>query len=262
MIVWTSRSVSREIPISKPSIVALIPARAGSKRVKNKNRRLLAGKPLIAYTAEAAIASGIFSDVMVCSDDDYIFDYVLRTWPDVNYRARPPVDDNQPDIEWVSDALDVVTAARLSQPDAFAILRPTSPFRMAETIRLAWKVFQSTPCDSLRAVRYARENPYKMWHPRDGVIEPFIDNLDTKGTPWHSLPSQQTMGTLYVQTGGFEMAWTRVVRAVPPTISGERVIPFHLEGPEAFDINTEDDWQEAERLCVEILPHPFMEYLG
>ncbi len=230
-----------------PSIVALIPARAGSKRVPGKNTRYLRGKPLIAWTIEAALQSGIFADIMVCSDDDHIFDYVLKIYPSVNYRARPLVDDNQPDIEWVADALDVVTAARLHQPDAFAILRPTSPFRTAASIRLAWQVFQKTPCDSLRAVRVARENPFKMWQPRDGVIEPLVDERDSHGTPWHSLPSQQTMGTLYVQTGGLEIAWRRVVEADPPTISGERVIPFHLEGLEALDINTETDWQEAER---------------
>src|SRR6185503_10081671 len=135
-----------------------------------------------------------------------------------------------------------------------SILRPTSPFRTAETIRLAWKVFTSTPCDSLRAVRYARENPFKMWQPRDGVMEPLIDERDTKGTPWHSLPSQHTMGTLYVQTGGLEIAWRRVLDVDPPTISGERVVPFHLEGPESFDINTEDDWVEAERLALRSVP--------
>lgn len=234
------------------TIVALIPARAGSKRIPGKNTRLLAGRPLIAYTIAAAQQSGIFADIQIWTDDPALHMYAAEHFSVRTY-VREPSSDDEPDIAWVR------VWAKNATADAFAILRPTSPFRTAVSIRLAHQCFSRWPCDSIRAVRRAHENPYKMWWPRVGeMIRPVFEKHDTKGTPYHSLPSQFTMGSMYVQTGSLEMAWTRVV-AETQTISGEIVYPFHQEGPETFDLNTEDDWAEAQRLIAQGVPLPLIE---
>lgn len=230
-------------------IVALIPARAGSKRIPGKNMRPLAGRPLIAYTIMAALESRVFSDVLICSDDDHVFAYALGC-EHVSYRSRPPVPDDQPDIEWVRDALDTVTAARLDQPNAFAILRPTSPFRTAETIKRAIAQFQRSEVHSLRAVQPVREHPGKMWlwEWPGFPMTPLWNRARDGDTPFHSRPTQ-TLPQVYVQNASLEIAWSYVVNAFG-TISGTKVAPFFTEGYEGFDLNTEEDWQRAEQLIA------------
>ena len=97
------------------SMVALIPARVGSKRVSGKNMKLLAGRPITAYAIEAAKQSKVFTRVLICTDDDDVAR--LAYAPDVYWRE--PVADDQADIVWVSGAL----ASLMLRPDAFAIVR-------------------------------------------------------------------------------------------------------------------------------------------
>lgn len=246
-----------------PSIVALIPARAGSKRVPGKNTRLLAGKPLLAYTIEAAQQSGIFCDVAVSSDDERAWDICLHYSTHLIERPERLATDGSPDIDWVRHALEDYKA------DAFAILRPTSPFRTAETIRRAWEQFQvNQPCHSMRAVQPVKEHPGKMWQVLNGRLTPLIGREwpaayeDYQGfktrvdAPWHSQPTQM-LPQVYVQNASLEIAWSYVVPAFD-TISGNRIMAFFAEGDEGFDINTEADWMEAERRML----HQPVEYLG
>ena len=113
-----------------PAAVALIPARAGSERVPGKNVRPLAGHPLLAYSIAAAHESAIFDAVVVSTDSEQIAEIALR-YGAAAPELRPPeiATATSPDIEWVLHAM------RDRGEDAFAILRPTSPFRTAGTIR-------------------------------------------------------------------------------------------------------------------------------
>src|SRR5688572_16544651 len=126
---------------ARPKTVALIPARGGSKRVPAKNIRVLAGYPLIAYTIAAAIESKIFSAVLVSTDSDEIA-AIARAWGAEVPGLRPAqfAGDLSPDIEWVEDMLNGLSATGRTY-DCFSILRPTSPFRQPETIRRAWAQF-------------------------------------------------------------------------------------------------------------------------
>jgi CMP-N,N'-diacetyllegionaminic acid synthase len=242
-------------------MVALIPARAGSKRVKSKNTRKLNGHPLIDYTIAAANQSGVFSRVVVCSDDDRVFIRTCCSGPaPADYISRPPVPDNQPDIVWVKDALAKLWLIDQRYPEAFAILRPTSPFRTAETIRRAFAKFSDmNDCvDSIRAVEPVEKSPYKMWVPAPYAVKghedvfpmkPLLEGTHPDGTPYHSSPTQ-TLPLVYVQTSALEMAWTRCVE-VHGTISGRKVAPFFGTGLEFISIDTEDDWLMAEQLARE-----------
>lgn len=235
-------------------MVALIPARAGSKRVKGKNARILSGAPMIAYTIAAAKQSGMFTEIWVCSDDFGLFQTTLcggaKFWP------RSPVPDGQADIEWVREFFRLTP--RDVKPEAFAILRPTSPFRTAETIRRAYAQFcEMNDCaDSIRAVEVAEETPYKMWvstgpkgYEKAYPIKPLLDGQHPDGTPYHSSPTQ-SLPTVYVQTSALEMAWTRCVE-VHGTISGRKIAPFFGSPIEFISIDTEDDWAAAEFLARE-----------
>ena len=146
------------------SLVALIPARAGSKRVPGKNIRRLAGHPLIAYTIAAALESGVFDAVVVSTDSDDYADIARYYGAEVPFlRPETLAGSLSPDIEWVEHAL--LTLEGLGRSfDAFSILRPTSPFRQAETIQRAWQQFsEESGVDSLRAVESCKQHPGKMW---------------------------------------------------------------------------------------------------
>ena len=76
----------------------------------------------------------------------------------------------------------------------------------------------------------------------------------TAEAPYHSSPTQ-SLGPVYRQTAGLEMAWCRVLETIPATISGEWIEPLFMDGDEAHDINTEDDWREAERIAATLMTY-------
>ena len=228
------------------SLVAFIPARAGSKRVPGKNIRRLAGHPLIAYTINAALDSGVFDAVVVSTDSE---DYAAIAR---HYGAEVPflrpvelAGSLSPDIEWVEHALQSLEYLNRNY-EAFSILRATSPFRQAQTIQRAWQSFKAEQgADSLRAVEPCSQHPGKMWVVQQRFMTPLMP-FSPGGQPWHS-SQYQALPEIFVQNASLEMAWTKGVRE-SKTIAGEIVLPFFTEGHEGFDINDPKDWRDAEYL--------------
>jgi CMP-N,N'-diacetyllegionaminic acid synthase len=222
--------------------VALVPARAGSQRVPGKNVAPLAGHPLIAYTIAAARESGLFDAVIVSTDSEAIADVARRYGAEVP-RLRPVemAGATSPDIEWVRHALEG------ADWEVFSLLRPTSPFRTAATIRRAWDRFTAVPdADSLRAVRPVREHPGKMWRVTGELMEPFVPQTPGE-VPTHSRQTA-ALEQLYVQDSSLEIAWTRIV--ADGEIAGRRVVPFFCEGVEGLSIDYPDDLERAEALAA------------
>jgi N-acylneuraminate cytidylyltransferase len=231
---------------NEPTIVALIPARSGSKRVPDKNIRPLAGHPLMAYSIAAALQSGVFKDVIVSTDSPHYADIARYYGAEIPFmRPGAIAGDTSPDIEWVEDTLKRL-AAQDRHYDCFSILRPTSPFRLPATIRRAWDGFTGqTGVDSLRAVEKCSQHPGKMWVIRGQWMTPLLP-LGPPEQPWHS-SQYPSLPEVYVQNASLEMAWTRVIFE-GRTIAGHVVMPFLTEGYEGFDVNSPYDWQLAETL--------------
>jgi len=232
--------------IGSVNIVALIPARSGSKRVRNKNIRKLADHPLIAYTIAAAQKSGIFSAIIVSSDSDEVADIAKYYGADVPFlRPQEMAGDLSPDIEWIDYTLNRLKEENRNF-DCFSILRPTSPFRQAETIQRAFKLFLAQEgIDSLRAVEKCRQHPGKMWVLRGNRLLPLLP-LSPPDQPWHS-SQYQSLPEVYVQNASLEIAWSRVVFN-GKTIAGSVIVPFLTQGYEGFDINDGNDWLLATEL--------------
>lgn len=229
-----------------PSIIALIPARSGSKRVADKNIRPLAGHPVIAYTIAAAKRSGIFSAVVVSTDSDEYANIARNYGAEVPFLRPAEISgDLSPDIEWVEFTLKKLKELG-REYDCFSILRPTSPFRLPETIQRAWDEFLAEEgVDSLRAVGKCREHPGKMWVIRGKRMTPLLP-ISPAELPWHSTP-YQALPEVYTQNASLEIAYSRVVFQ-GRTIAGEVVMPFLTQGYEGFDVNRPYDWQLAEDL--------------
>ena len=230
----------------KPSIVALIPARAGSKRVPDKNIRPLAGHPLIAYTISSALQSQVFSAVIVSTDSQLYGDISGHYGAEVPHlRPEEFAGDLSPDIEWVEYALNQLRQDG-REYDCFSILRPTSPFRLPATIQRAWRAFTDEKgVDSLRAVEKCKQHPGKMWVLRGNRMVPLLP-LTPPEQPWHS-SQYQSLPEVYAQNASLEIAWTRVVFE-GRTIAGNVLMPFFTKDYEGFDVNSAYDWTLAEHL--------------
>ena len=229
-----------------PSLAAFIPARSGSQRVKNKNIRFLGEYPLIAYTIAQARTAGCFSSVIVSTDCKKISEIAKKYGAEVpELRPAKFAQSTSPDIEWIQHLLKFLESeARL--PDAFSLLRPTSPFRRPETINKAWESFKNTSgVDSLRAVEKCLQHPGKMWVIREGRLVPILPFGDP---PWHS-SQYQTLPEVFVQNASLEIAWSRIPLE-KGTIAGSTVMPWISEEYDGFDINTIDDWNTSERLLA------------
>lgn len=222
--------------------VALIPARGGSVRVPGKNMLPLAGHPLIAYSIAAARDSDVFTVVIVSTDSDEIAAIAERYGATVVVRPAELATATSPDVDWVVDVM------RDRDEDAFSILRPTSPFRTAETIRRAWAQFEATDADSIRAVELVKQHPGKMWLVEGDTMRPLLEQGDGE-VPFHST-QYAALPPVWVQNSSLEIARRRVLESSPPTIAGDRVAPFLTRGYEGFSIDYPEDVERAERLIA------------
>jgi len=250
----------------QPAIVALIPARAGSKRLTGKNIKSLDGHPLMAYTISAALGSSIFAGVIVSTDSEIYADIAKYYGAEVPFlRPYELAGDISPDIEWIEYTLSRLRGERRVF-DCFSILRPTNPFRLPETIKRAWQQFLSQEgVDSLRAVEKCSQHPGKMWLVKGNRMTPFM-SPDISEQPYHSTP-YQALPEIYAQNASLEIAWTRVVFE-RRTIAGNVLMPFYTENYEGFDVNKPVDWKIAEELLhsgearlpyIEKPPYPLKE---
>ncbi|MFQ5563984.1 MAG: acylneuraminate cytidylyltransferase family protein [Parvularculaceae bacterium] len=238
-----------------PRLVALIPARAGSKRIRDKNIAPLAGHPLIAYTICAARASGVCDSVIVSTDSADYAEIARHYGAEVPF-LRPAVlaGDKSADIEWIRHALDWLER-RGRAYECFSILRPTSPCRKPETIARAWKQFLADPgADSLRAVELCAQHPGKMWIVRGRRMHPLLPMPPTGSgadgaTPYHST-QYAALPRVHVQNASLEIAWTRVATE-GGTIAGDAVAPFLTRDDEGVDLNRPADWRLLELMLAD-----------
>ena len=230
-----------------PSAIALIGARAGSERVKDKNVRRLAGHPLLAYAIETARRAEVFDRILVSTDSEQIAQVARWYGADVPFlRPVEYASSTSPDIEWIA-----WTLRRLDERyDLFAIVRATNPFRGPDVIRRGLDQLLATPeADSIRAVELVKQHPGKMWVIDEvgRLMRPLLDqsHLDVA---WHA-GQYQALPPVYVQNSALEIAWTRVVEATG-TREGVIQAPFLTEGYEGLNIDDEDDFARAEELVA------------
>src|SRR4051812_4978229 len=243
-----------------PSVVALIPARSGSERVREKNIRPLAGHPLLAYAIAAARQAEIFDRVLCSTDSGKIGEVAQRYGADVPFlRPAELATSTSPDIEWITHAL-----AQLDDHyDLFAIVRATNPFRGPDALRRGFEQLLATPeADSIRAVELVKQHPGKMWVVEGRTMRPLLDQSQLD-VAWHA-GQYQALPEIYVQNSALEIAWTRVVSQTG-TREGKVVAPFFTEGYEGFNIDDEEDWERAHHLLdtgIATLPDVARPYPG
>jgi CMP-N,N'-diacetyllegionaminic acid synthase len=141
-------------------LLAFIPARGGSKGIPRKNLALLAGKPLIQYTLEAALASREIDDILLSTDDEEIAAFCAHAGVTTRYRRPAPLaGDDAPMLAALEHALEWYARERGSLPQEVLVLQPTSPLRTAADIDGAVARFRQSPADTLASVHRLAEHP-------------------------------------------------------------------------------------------------------
>lgn len=229
-------------------ILGFIPARAGSRRVLNKNILPLSGKPLIAYTIEAAQKSKYINRIIVSTDSEKIA-AVAREY-DAEVPFMRPVSISGPDsteMEFFDHALDWLAKNECYEPDLIVLLYPTSPFRKPESIdKAVEEIIKHPEADSLRSIRKCSEHPYKMWVVKNGYLSPFVKEKDsnTHTLAYHLLPK------VYIQNASIYITKPSTLKNKRSS-TGNIIIPFIMDEIESIDINNPLDFKLAEMIMGE-----------
>jgi CMP-N-acetylneuraminic acid synthetase len=226
--------------------IAIIPARGGSKTIPRKNILPLGGYPLLAYSIAAGLQATGVARVIVSTDDDEIAAVSKQYGAEVPFTR--PVElarDKTPDLPVFQHALEWLEKQEGYTPDLIIQLRPTSPFRKRQHIEDAVELLASRPdADSVRTVILPFQNPYKMWRINDnGFLSPL---LDTEFTEPYNMP-RQLLPDVYWQTGYVDVA-RRSTLVDKNSMTGRHILPLIIEPGDWIDIDSPDDWQQAERL--------------
>jgi len=223
-------------------ILALIPARGGSKGIPRKNIVNLCGRPLISYAIEQALSSKYINRIIVSTDDEEIAKISTRHGAEVPFiRPSEFAQDLSTDIEVFYHALVWLRDNEGYVPDFVLNHRAIFPIRRVELIDKAIEILINSDADSLRSVCVAKESPYKMWLIDDGYMKP-IANYPVQ--EFFNLP-RQDLPTAYWQIGYVDVIRSHVI--FNRRMSGEKIVPFVIE-EEFVDIDYEEDLIEAERL--------------
>lgn len=210
-------------------ILALIPARGGSKGMPRKNVRQVAGKPLIAYSIQQALGSRLITRTIVSTDDAEIAAIARQYGAEVPFRRpRRLAGDRSPDIDVFRHALDWLRQREGYACDLVVHLRPTTPVRQIERIDAAIEALVRDPrAHSLRSVSEASQTPYKMWRRTERYLEPLLTASGL--AEGHSMARQQ-LPTVYWQNGYIDIVRPDVVLKLG-MMAGRRVLPFIITEP-------------------------------
>ena len=228
-------------------VLAVIPARGGSKSIPRKNARPLAGHPLLAWSVAAARQSVSVDRVLVSTDDPEIAEIALGAGAEVPFlRPAELALDHTPDLPVFEHAVRWLEREERWSPDVIVQLRPTSPFRPPGLVDAALALLWSDPeADSVRAVVSPAQNPYKMWRRHHG--SPYLTPLLHDGGPEAYNRPRQELPPVEWQTGHLDL-FRRDVLLHKGTLTGDRILPLRVPARYAIDIDTLEQWDYTEWL--------------
>lgn len=222
-------------------ILALIPARSGSKAIPNKNIRIIAGKPLLAHSITHALESKLITRVIV-STDSPIYATIAREYGAESPFLRPSKisQDLSTDLEVFSHALKWLAKKEGYVPDICVHLRPTYPIRKVDDIDKAIKILVNNPdLDSVRSVVSSQIIPMKMWFVSgDGLLSPVVV---TKIKDAYNLP-RQILPKALIQNGCIDVVRTRVIIDMK-SMTGTKIFGYVMDNN--FDIDTESQLKDV-----------------
>lgn len=222
------------------SVLGIVPARGGSKGIPRKNIRLMAGRPLLTYTARAALSAASLSRILLSTDDPEIADLGRKAGLEVPFLRPAEFSlDSTPMVEVVSHAIAWVQACGVNY-DAVCVLQPTSPLRSAATIDRCVSLLWEQDVDSVISVRPVplEYNPHWVYfRSPSGLIEPCIRGRE--------ISRRQELPPAYHPDGSVFVTKTEVVIA-QHSLKGNRTMGAISPEDEAADLDTEEQWRNLE----------------
>jgi CMP-N,N'-diacetyllegionaminic acid synthase len=228
-------------------VLGIIPARGGSKRVPEKNIRLLNGKPLIQYAIDAANKSVSLLDCIVSTDSAKIASLANQLGGKTPFiRPAELATDNAGDrgvlmhaIQWYEENVTTI--------DAVCILRPTSPFRTASTIDSMVKNFTAKDFDSQRSVTRVEgvHHPFWMFKKKEGLVVSAVPGISID-----DYYQSQLLPPVYRLNGAVDIIRKDVVFNETTPLYGQRMDVLETDSEQALDIDTEQDFEYCEWLMT------------
>ena len=233
---------------TRPTVLGVVTARAGSKGIPGKNTRPLAGKPLVAYTIETALASGAFDRLILSTDDEEAARIARDLGCEVPF-MRPPAlcADDTPHLPVMQHAVEWLRAEQDYRPDWVMILMPTSPLRQPLHILESVALAMASGADSVVSV----DRMPAHYHPlraltvdRDGWARLLVGDRPVRERPVR----RQGMPEAWVFNGAIYLFKAALLGSPDPSLYGDRVAAYPMAPPFGHNIDDEQDWIEAERI--------------
>lgn len=239
--------------MNNKKVLGVITARSGSKGIPDKNIKPLLGKPLIAYTIEAALRSGVLDRLIVSSDDDGIIAVAKQFGGETPFvRPAELATDTTPHLPVMQHAVRWLQENEGYSPDYVMILSPASPLRQDFHIREAVQTLEKTGADSVLSVSKVPDhfNPRKVMFQNDAQMLKLVN-----GDPiYKRIARRQDLPTSYWSVGLIYLFKTSLLfDPVNPNFYGENTAPLLIDPLYAVDIDTPDDWGVAEAAMRELL---------
>jgi CMP-N,N'-diacetyllegionaminic acid synthase len=228
-------------------VLGVITARGGSKGIPGKNLKLLAGKPLIAYTVDAAQRSAAFDRLILSTDDAAIAEAGRSLGCEVPFMR--PADlalDSTPHLPVMIHAVASLRERESYQCDAVMILQPTSPLRAPDDIRAAVHLLQTSGADSVVGVSAvpAHYHPLRTLRVEaDGTAVLFVTGEPIKRRD----KRRQDLPSVWAMNGAIYLFRTHTLFDPEPSMFGSRSVAYVMSHSRGLSIDDPDDWMEIER---------------
>ncbi len=223
------------------NILAVIPARSGSKSVPHKNIRLINGKPMLSYSIEHAKQSKLINRIILSTDSEEYAAIGREYGAEVPFlRPKEYAQDHSLDVEAFFHCLSFLRSNEGYEADIVVQLRPTYPIRDAGDIDSMIKILMENPSlDSVRSIAPANEIPYKMWHKQEnGIITPVMKDI----RECYNMPRQQ-LPKVYYQNACIDVIRGYVILQ-EYSMSGRNIYGYEMS--RNYDIDTEEEFKKAE----------------
>lgn len=225
--------------MNEQNIVGIIPARGGSKGLPRKNIKILAGKPLIVYTIEAALHSKKLNRIIVSTEDKEIADVSREYGAEVIIRPQDLAKDTTPTEPVIKHVVSFLKSEGY-KADIIVTLQPTSPFRTSNQIDDAINEICFDNVDSVIGLKEVKEHPYKMKKIENGHVVPFLKIYLQSNRRQDIPPLYKENGAIYITKYDFLMNEGKII--------GGNMRPFLMSNETSIDIDTHLDFKIAECL--------------
>lgn len=221
-------------------ILCIIPARSGSKGIKNKNIIDFKGKPLLAWSIEQAQKCNYNMKIIVSTDSQEYADIAKKYGAEVPFLRPDEISkDLSTDFEFLNHCVNWLKNNENYNCDIILQLRPTSPTRNVEDINKALKLFieNRDKFDSLRSVIPFEKSPFKMYSINNNTLTPLFNEINNIKEPYNQ--ARQILPQCYLHNGYIDILNTSILNN--NTISGKNILPFIMDDNNNLDIDVIDD---------------------